>query len=229
VLKGVIFDMDGVLIDSHPAHLCAWRMFLCELGLNVSDRDLEIVLDGRKRQEILKHFLGELTEEQIVHHSRRKEEHFNGCADQVRPFPEVVPFLEILSASGILMAVATSASRPRAQATLERFNLKRYFTALATGNDVVHGKPHPAIFQLAASHLKLSPENVIAIDDAFSGVRAARAAGMRCIGMGSGDHAETLRAAGAHVVRENFAGLRIPELLGLFSDRAISAGASAYT
>ena len=63
VFKGVVFDFDGVIVDSHPAHLRAWKSFLNSMGKNVSEEQLHFVLDGRKRDDILRHFLGELSAE----------------------------------------------------------------------------------------------------------------------------------------------------------------------
>lgn len=212
MLRGVVFDMDGVLIDSHKAHLHAWRMFLSEVGRKASDEDMQFVLDGRKRQEILTHFLGDLSEQELADYSRRKERHFMDVADRVCLMPGVVRILDALRHSGILMAVATSASSVRAHSMLGRFGLTSCFEAIVTGNDVTRGKPDPAIFAVAAAHLAPVPADLIAIDDAVSGIKAARRAGLRCIGMGASDRADQLRDAGAELVLKDFDGLHVSDL-----------------
>src|SRR5690242_18377965 len=73
MLKGVIFDMDGVLIDSHPIHKRAWRKFFETLEVEVSDRELDFVLDGRKKEDILRHFLGDLPDCEIKDFGHKKE------------------------------------------------------------------------------------------------------------------------------------------------------------
>lgn len=215
MLKGVVFDMDGVLIDSHPAHQQAWRMFLRELGKETSDEDLQFVLDGRKRQDIIRHFLGELTEQQVEHYSRIKDRHFAAFAGDVRPIPGAVELLEALSAAGIQAAVATSASAFRAREMLDRFHLSHLFTAVVTGSEVTHGKPDPEIFQLAAARLGQNPRCMAAIEDAVSGIKAATAAGMNCLGIATGERAAMLLAAGAKTTRVNLVGLSVADLQAL--------------
>jgi HAD superfamily hydrolase (TIGR01509 family) len=217
VLEGVVFDMDGVLVDSHGAHLKAWRLCLRDMGRDVSDEELQIVLDGRTRREILEHLFGRLSEDELVAFSISKDKHFNALAGEILPVPGALEFVSALKLAGIPAALATSASRLRAEQMLERFRLRSNFAAVATGSDVERGKPDPAIFSLAAEQLALCPQNLVAIDDAVSGVRAARAAGMKCIGMGPRRRAASLRAAGAQKIWENFSGIDVARLTTLFS------------
>src|SRR5579872_2761127 len=95
-LRGVIFDMDGVIVDSHPAHRKAWRQFLQSLGRDVSDSELDFILDGRKRRDILSHFLGQVSEAELVEYGRRKDEFFQQSAPDVKPIPGVTEFLNCL-------------------------------------------------------------------------------------------------------------------------------------
>lgn len=217
MLSGVIFDMDGVLIDSHPAHKVAWRRFLSEVGKDVSDSELAFVLDGRKRQDILHHFLGDLDEQQLSEFGRRKDEYFLALAGTIETVRGLLPFLNELEESRIPKAVATSAMPSRAHSMLTRLALKQRFSAVVTGQDVVHGKPHPAIFQLAGERLGVCPDNLLVIEDAVSGVRAAKAAGMKCLGISSGEHARALLAAGADYVSPDFESLALADLQTLFN------------
>jgi beta-phosphoglucomutase len=204
MLGGVVFDMDGVIIDSHPAHRLAWKGFLESVGCETRDEELDFILDGCKRAEILKHFLGELTPEQIADYGNRKDELLQKHGDAVQPMPGIVEFLGHLSAAGIPSAVATSATRRRAFGTLEELGLTCYFRAIVTGDDVTVGKPDPAIYQLAAQRMQESPERLVAVEDAASGVKSARAAGMRCLGVAPSRRASLLRTAGADPVIPDF-------------------------
>src|SRR4051794_11081174 len=85
MLKGVIFDLDGVVIDSHPIHRRAWRRFLDLLGVQVTDAELEYVTEGGKREDILRHFLGPLTDRQILDYGQRKEHLFREEALEIDP------------------------------------------------------------------------------------------------------------------------------------------------
>ena len=170
----MIFDMDGVIIDSHPAHREAWRMFLRTLGKSVSDADLDFVLDGRKRGEILSYFLGKLSEVEMREYGERKDEYFREASLQVKPVPGVVKFIRTLENAGIATAVATSASESRTRHTLEHLRLIRHVRVIVTGDDVALGKPDPSIYVLACARLNVNPGHAVAIEDAVSGIKSAR-------------------------------------------------------
>jgi beta-phosphoglucomutase len=223
-LRGVIFDMDGVIIDSHPAHRRAWQKFLESLGRRISESDLDYILDGRKRNEILHHFFGELSEPEIVEYGSRKDEFFQQALLEVRPIPGVIDFVDHLRQRKIAMAVATSASEMRTHSTLDRLQLARHFKVIVTGNDVAEGKPNPAIYRVACQRLGVSPENALAIEDAVSGIRAARGAGIRCVAVAGHEPDAKLREAGADHVIENFVGFALPELKTALRRAAQPAG-----
>jgi HAD superfamily hydrolase (TIGR01509 family) len=212
MIRGIVFDMDGVVIDSHPVHRLAWRKFLEAAGKQVDDADLDFILDGRKRDEILKYFLGDLTPGQISEYGALKDEMLQQLRQQLRPLPGVVKFLQRLSSSGVRIALATSAGRRRACGTLEELGLADYFETIVTGDEVDRGKPDPAIYRMVAERLNESPEHLVAIEDAVSGVKSARAAGMRCMGIASPERAESLRAAGAQPVIPDFQDFSLDEL-----------------
>jgi beta-phosphoglucomutase len=216
MLRGIVFDMDGVIIDSHPIHRQAWRTFLQSEGREVADAELDFILDGRKREEILCFFLGELTPSQIAHYGARKDEMLRRLAEHMRPIRGVVEFLESLSQAGIRMALATSASYPRAHGTLKELNLAGYFDAVVTGDEVATSKPDPAIYRLVAERIKEPPENLLAVEDAVSGVKSARAAGMRCLGIASAERARQLRTAGADQVIPDFDSFSLERLKASF-------------
>jgi beta-phosphoglucomutase len=216
MIRGVVFDMDGVIIDSHPVHRRAWKTFLQTVGREVTDAELDFILDGRKRDEILCYFLGELTPTQIADHGAHKDEMLRLLAEDMRPLRGVVEFLDSLSQVGIPIGLATSAGRRRAHGTLKDLGLARYFDAIVTGDEVTTGKPDPAIYRLVAQRLNETPENLLAVEDAVSGVKSARAAGMRCLGIASAERAETLRAAGADPVTPDFQSISLERLEASF-------------
>lgn len=216
MLRGIVFDMDGVIIDSHPIHRQAWRTFLQIEGRDVEDTQLDFILDGRRREEILCFFLGKLTPTQIEYYGARKDEIFRRFAQHMRPVRGVVGLLEALSRAGIRVAVATSASYQRAHGTLTELNLSAYFDAVVTGEEVPSGKPDPTIYRMVAERLNELPENLLAIEDAVSGVNSARAAGMRCLGIACAERARELRAAGADPVIPDFESFSLDRLEASF-------------
>jgi beta-phosphoglucomutase len=211
-LKAVIFDMDGVIIDSHPAHRTAWRKFLHELGKDVSESDLDFILDGRKRADILRYFLGDLSEADLERHGKHKDEFFKQVSIDVNPIPGVLALLTKLEARKVPMAVATSATESRARSTLSHLRLTERLKVVVTGSDVKEGKPDPAIYQLTCSRLNVDPNDAVAFEDAVSGVQAASKAGLRCIGVSNDTYAEKLRQAGAQMVIPDFVDTSVEQL-----------------
>jgi HAD superfamily hydrolase (TIGR01509 family) len=224
MLRGIVFDMDGVIINSHPAHRKAWQEFLGTLGRRVSEVDLDFILEGRKRQDILRHFLGEMSDLELQEYGKRKDEFFQKIAEEVEPVSGIVEFLRDLEQCGIPAGVATSASEHRTHFTLERLGLARYFQVVVTGDDVAEGKPNPAIYQTAARLLNnLPPEDLLALEDAPRGVEAAISAGLRCVGVAVSSKAEALRQAGAEHVILDFVGLSVGSLEQILGEQEVSA------
>jgi beta-phosphoglucomutase len=212
MFKGVIFDMDGVLIDSHPVHRIAWRRFLASVGKTVSHEQLDFILEGRRRDEILRYFLGDLPEGTIAEYGQRKEDFFQENFTDVKLIPGVEIFLRELKNAGVKTGIATSASSYRTLRTLQLLNLEDKFSAIVTGDDVAAGKPNPAVYRLAVERMNLESDQVLVLEDATSGVQAAKAAGMRCIGVSSNGRAEALRRAGADYVIPDFVDLSVEKL-----------------
>jgi len=219
MLRAVIFDMDGVIIDSHPAHREAWRLFLQTVGRPVSDDELDFVLDGRKRSEILRHFLGDLSGDEIGEYGQRKDDFFRQQSLATRLIPGVTELLAQLRTVGIATAVATSGSESRTQHVLDQLQLRERFDVVVTGNDVSCGKPDPSIYCVTCQRLRVEPYHTLAFEDAVSGIHAARAAGLVCIGLAGHQSPDKLRTAGADCVVENFLGLSVVQLDAVMSSR----------
>ena len=208
--------MDGVIIDSHPAHRSAWKSFLESVGRTTTDSELDFILDGGKREEILTHFLGELSPAQIKEYGNRKDELLRKHREAIQPMPGILDLLDHLSQESIPVAVTTSAGRRRTFGTLQELGIAHYFQAIVTGDEVAAGKPDPAIYRLAAERMQQSPENLLAVEDGVSGVKAARAAGMRCLGVCRSRRASLLSAAGAEPVIADLRFLSVAKLKAFF-------------
>jgi beta-phosphoglucomutase len=214
-VRGVVFDMDGVIVDSHPAHRCAWRQFLQGVGREATEEELDFILDGRKREDILRHFLGELSAEQVREYGNRKDEMLRRLGNGIQPVEGITDFLAALKRAGLKTAVATSAGRTRTHGTLSDLGLTHHFDAIITGDEVSASKPDPLIYRLAAERIHEHPEHLVAIEDAAAGVKSATCAGLRCIGIASSLRADRLREAGAHPVVPHFRSLSIASLHAL--------------
>lgn len=217
MLRGVVFDFDGVIVDSHPAHKRAWRKFLASVGKTASEEELQFVLDGRKRDDILRHFLGDLDPELMMRYGHRKEQLFPEEAGDIQTVDGLLSFLEDLEDAGAAIGVASSGSSSRVNFLLDQLDLKKHFPVIVTGDEVAEGKPDPAIFLKAARNLQIGPSELLAVEDAVSGVRAAKSAGMKCLGIAPDNRMSILLNAGADHVVPSFVSLSLGELQGFFT------------
>lgn len=216
MLKGVIFDMDGVVVDSHPSHIKVWKTFLWSVGRQVTDVELEFVRDGRRKEDILRYFLGDLTDDQIRTYGQEKERLFTSEVLNLRTVAGVEGLLRELDRAGIPTALASNGSAARVHHILDALKLRACFAAVVTGNEVKSGKPHPEIFQKAAQRLSISPFESLVFEDSIAGVCAAKAAGMLCLGIAEHHRAQELRQAGADDVFPNFTRTSLHQLQEVF-------------
>lgn len=217
VLRGAVFDFDGVIVDSHPVHKRAWKKFLESVGREASDEELQFVLDGRRRDDILRYFLGALDSERMTDYGRRKEQFFREEVADVQPVRGLLNFLVDLKEAQLALSVASSGSRSRVEFLLRHLDLKKHFRVVVTGDEVEQGKPDPALFFKAAEDLRMLPSELMVFEDALSGVKAAKAAGMPCVGIAQPDRASLLLNAGASYVVPDFESLSYPKLQEILS------------
>lgn len=215
-MKAMIFDMDGVLFDSHSIHRRAWRELLQSLGQRVSDEDLDFILDGPTRTEILQHFLGTLSTRQIARYAKKKDLLFRKEEANLRTIPGVRSFLRAAEAAGISKAIATCASRVRAVRMLKRHGFINRFAAVVTGDDVSNGKSDPEIFLRGAQKLKAAPRDIVLFEDAAPAIGVAMRIGMKCVGVTTGKRRSELLAAGAEIVIPDFTEVQVRHIQNLF-------------
>lgn len=218
MLRGVIFDFDGVIVDSHAVHIRAWQKFLETMGRIACEEELQFVLDGRKRDDILRHFLGEIDCDRLTELGHRKEQLFREEAAYVQTVGGLLGFLENLVEEHVALGIASSGSRTRVDFLLDRLGLKRHFRVVVTGDEVEQGKPDPAVFLRAAQEMALDPAELLVFEDALSGVKAARSAGMICVGIAPADRTSILLNAGADHVLPDFRGLSYSKIQELFDE-----------
>jgi beta-phosphoglucomutase len=192
---GVLWDLDGTLVDSAGHHWVAWRDTLAAEGRVVHPRDFADAF-GKRNDEILRGLFGTaIAAEWIERVSETKEQAYRRLVRErgLRPLPGALEWLARLHADGWKQALASSAPRPNIDAVFEALGLERFLDAVASADEVGRGKPDPAIFLEAARRLGLPPRRCVVVEDAPAGLEAARRAGMPSIGVLS-EHHGTLEA-----------------------------------
>lgn len=188
MIRTVIFDMDGVIIDTEPLHHRAFFTQFAELGITVSDALYASFLGSSTRnvfQQLKQEFsLPQGVDELLL----RKRELFNEAFDtdaDLDLLPGVRALIEDIKQHGIQMVLASSASKATIARVFKRFGLGPYFTHLVSGEDFAQSKPNPEIFLHAAALAETPVTECIVIEDSANGVAAAKAAGIYCIGYAS--------------------------------------------
>ncbi len=206
-IAGVIFDMDGVLVESEPFIAeAAVRMF-AEKGVAVRPEDFRpFIGTGEDR------FLGGVAEARgvVLDMPRDKVRTYEIYLDLIRgrlePLPGVAEFIDRCRKRGLRLAVASSADRVKVVGNLHELSLPAgTFDAVVVGEDIIRKKPAPDIFTLAARRLGLESVSCLVVEDAVAGVEAAKAAGSRCLGLTTSFPAEQLASAGADWTAANLA------------------------
>jgi len=211
----VIFDLDGVLVDSFMAHLQSWLDLGKEYGARMTE-DIFPSTFGRTSFEIIQELWGPgLSEQKLSEMYRKKEILFRQrLLLDVSPKNGAMELIDSLEEAGFLLAVGSSAPPANVMLSLERIGRLQSFKAVVTGADVAAGKPHPEVFLKAAERVGVEPENCAVIEDSTAGIQAALSAGMHAIGLVGTNTAEKLR--NAHLIINTLKELtpsRIAELI----------------
>ena len=216
-VRAAIFDMDGVLIDSYRAHLKSWQAVGASEGIGITERAFAETF-GRTSREVVADLWRDpaMPESRVAAIDHAKEAAFREIISE--DFPEMAGARKLLSDlrnDGWKLAVASSGPPANVDLAVKHFTqvvqtqTDRLFDVVITGADVTHGKPHPEVFELAASRLEVDPGGCVVLEDAIPGVRAANRAGIACVVVRSTGHTD-----------DEYDGLRV---------RAIEADLTGYS
>lgn len=181
----VIWDMDGVIVNSAPYHLKAWQETLARRGVAFGPEDFKRSF-GLRNDDIIKSFLGSTaTSEEIIVIGREKEKLFRDMVAErsLKPLPGAVTLISALRQCGIRMTLVSSAPQPNIALILKTLGLSSCFQAVVSAEDVERGKPDPQVFLVATERLGAKPECCVVIEDAPAGIEAAKRAGMKAVGV----------------------------------------------
>lgn len=192
---GVIFDMDGVLVDSAPPHLQSWKALADELGSPITDEQFYATF-GRQNRDCLAVLFGITDAESVSRLSDRKEEIYRAIIRQRVPAMDgAIELVRACHAAGLRVAVGTSGPAANVAVCLDGMGIAECFHARITAEQVTRGKPDPQVFRLAAEAIEIPPARCAVIEDAPAGIEAALAADTTAIALAGTHPASSLSRA----------------------------------
>ena len=211
-MYAVIFDMDGVLVDSEGMSCGAWLPVLERRGIEVRLAEIEDFI-GQSDRAVLDHFRrlypGADLGDGLI--DEKEQKFFAAARGRLRPFPGLKRVLRRLESGGVPMAVASSGRHRKISFSLKTAGLEGFFDVVCSASDVPRGKPAPDLFLRAARLLEAEPGICSVVEDSVPGIAAAKAAGMKALGFTSSHPADVLHNAGADAVFSRYE--ELPALL----------------
>lgn len=188
--QAVIFDMDGVLVDSYQAHLQSWQQLAEEEGLLITEEQFLATFGRTSRESISQTWPERQYNESDIHRlDSRKEAIFRELIDL--DFPAMDGAMELINslrAAGFLVAIGSSGSRENVDLVLSKLQCRHAMRVVVSGSDVTLGKPDPEIYRIVAERLQVPAQACLVVEDAEPGIAAAKAAGMTCVALHSTGH-----------------------------------------
>ena len=192
----VIFDFDGVIVDSEVISLETLQSALAEIGMSLPADEVRERFLGKSKRSILE-FITENGADSVIDgfEARWEKRLFDQFRQHLKPIPKIDDLLDLLEEKGISYCIASSGSLERINIALEAVNLKHRFDHIFSAEQVARGKPAPDLFLHAATEMSVRPDRCLVVEDAPFGVRAAKAGEMRCIAFVGGSHLTDIRRA----------------------------------
>jgi beta-phosphoglucomutase family hydrolase len=181
-IRALIFDMDGVIVDSEPLHLVAYQEFFSKFNIHYTEehnREFLGCKDVAMAQILIDRLSLPETPESMV--KAKESILMRLLKEEAVARPGLTYILDAAKNAGLPLAIASSATLPTINLVVDRLNIRSYFQTLTSGDEVANGKPAPDVFLLAAKRLGVEPQRCLVIEDTYNGIRAAKAAGMMCI------------------------------------------------
>lgn len=193
---GVIFDLDGVLVNSSALHFQSWQIVGAERGFTMTEALFRETFGMPNPQIFVRLFGKPLPDEEARALSEHKEAVYRKlAAGRLRPLPGAIALLQALRADGFRLALGSSTPLSNIRVVLRAIGAEEYFHAIVCADDITHGKPHPEVFLKAAERIGVPPRRCVVVEDAVVGVQAAKAARMRCVAITTTHPRERLQEA----------------------------------
>lgn len=181
-IKGVIFDMDGVVVDNHEYHFKAWMDFSKRHGFELNEKIYRDEFNGKTNADLFKKIFGEIEASEVRKYTAEKEGMYQEIyAPHMKAMKGLVEFLEELSELKIKIALGTSAPTNNVDFVLDRLKLRKYFPVIVDGTMVSKGKPDPEVYKLCAMKLGFDPKHCVVFEDSLAGLESGQRAGCEIV------------------------------------------------
>lgn len=219
MLKAVLFDMDGVIVDTEPLHRKAYFDMFNEKNIDVTDEMYE-GFTGQSTiticRHLCEHFGLEEDAENLVASKRRYFKHLFENDGGLKLLDGVLELIQDYHKNDLKLVLASSASMPNINRIFDRFDLNKYFVAKLSGADLEASKPHPEIFEKAAAASGYLPSECIVIEDSTNGIKAAKGAKIFCVGYDS-QNSKNQDYSKADVVVHSFDEIKFEKIVQMFN------------
>lgn len=216
MIKALIFDMDGTIVDNMGVHTAVWLEILAEFGVTMTRLEFQSASAGMTNPELLRLLVDPtMTDETVATIAQRKEARYREeYASLMEPLAGLLPLLHQARQAGLALAVATAANQGNIDFVMNGLQMWDYFDAIVGADDVARGKPYPDLFLLAAERLDVPPAHCLVFEDALTGIEAGRRAGMPVVGVATThSKAELAEQPGVRQTISDFTQLQLGDLL----------------
>lgn len=193
MIKGAIFDMDGVVVNNHEYHFEAWMELSRTYSFELDEKIYRDQYNGKTNAELFRMIFPGITEQKILDLIQEKEGLYQKRYEQhMRAHTGLVSYLDSLRARKIKIALGTSAPTMNVNFTLDKLDLRKYFSIIVDGPQVKRGKPDPEVYAICCERLGLDPKDCVVFEDSLAGLDSGKAAGCRIIGVATSHSREEL-------------------------------------
>lgn len=202
-IEGIIFDMDGVIVDNHRFHFRAWMEFASKYKFELNDEIYRNDFNGKTNADLFRMIFGKITEEEILAYSLEKEVNYQKLyASEIKPHTGLVEFLKDLKSKNYRIALGTSAPTTNVDFTMNALRIRNYFDVIIDGSQVSKGKPDPEVYLKCAKSLGLHPNHCVVFEDSLAGLLSGKNAGCSIIGVATSHTREELLPTVQNIIND---------------------------
>ncbi len=218
----IIFDMDGVIIDSNPYHKMTWGNFLKMNDIVVTDEVFNNIISGTTGSEAIRELINkDLTQKEIDNFNDEIDAEYRNIIknlNDIKPLNGLTDLLQSIKNAGHKIALATSAPAENVELVLDKFEIYDFFDLIVDRPQVLNGKPDPEIYLTTVKGLSIEKINCVVFEDSIAGVISAKSAGLMVIGVTTSHQPEELINKGAKTTIRNFSEISLEKLISLMKN-----------